>query len=69
MEQAPQETRQQPRIAIIGSGFAGLGLAIRLKLAGYDDFTIYEKAGALGGTWRDNTYPGAWCRGTRSSRT
>lgn len=61
MEQAPQETRQQPRIAIIGSGFGGLGLAIRLKLAGYDDFTIYEKADALGGTWRDNTYPGACC--------
>ncbi len=57
----PNAARGQPRIAIIGSGFGGLGLAIRLKLAGYNDFTIYEKADTLGGTWRDNTYPGACC--------
>lgn len=49
------------RIAIIGSGFGGLGMAIRLKQAGIDDFVILEKADALGGTWRDNTYPGAAC--------
>ena len=61
MEQMQNATRRQPRIAIIGSGFGGLGLAIRLKLAGYTDFTIYEKADTLGGTWRDNTYPGACC--------
>jgi cation diffusion facilitator CzcD-associated flavoprotein CzcO len=50
-----------PRIAIIGSGFSGLCLGIRLKRAGVDSFTIFEKADRLGGTWRDNTYPGAAC--------
>ncbi len=50
-----------PRIAIIGSGFAGLCLGIQLKKAGIHSFTIFEKADRLGGTWRDNTYPGAAC--------
>lgn len=49
------------RIAIIGTGFGGLGLAIRLKQAGFDQFTIFEKASDVGGVWRDNTYPGAAC--------
>jgi cation diffusion facilitator CzcD-associated flavoprotein CzcO len=48
-------------IAIIGSGFAGLGMAIQLKKAGRHDFVILEKAGDLGGTWRDNRYPGCAC--------
>ncbi|SEG06097.1 Predicted flavoprotein CzcO associated with the cation diffusion facilitator CzcD [Thermomonospora echinospora] len=48
-------------VAIIGSGFGGLGMAIRLKQAGVHDLTVLEKAGDLGGTWRDNTYPGAAC--------
>ncbi|CAN5603875.1 NAD(P)/FAD-dependent oxidoreductase [soil metagenome] len=48
-------------IVIAGSGFAGLGLAIRLKKAGIDDFVIYEKADRIGGVWRDNTYPGVAC--------
>lgn len=50
-----------PRIAIIGAGFAGLGLGIQLKRQGIDTFTIYEKADDIGGTWRANTYPGAEC--------
>ena len=50
-----------PAIIIIGSGFAGLCMAIRLKQAGYDDFVILEKNDDLGGTWRDNTYPGCAC--------
>ncbi len=50
-----------PRIAIVGSGFAGLGLGIHLKRQGIDTFTIFEKADAVGGTWRANTYPGAEC--------
>ena len=50
-----------PRIAIIGSGFGGIGLACRLRQAGIESFTVYEKADRLGGTWRDNTYPGAAC--------
>ena len=49
------------RIAIIGSGFAGLCLAIQLKKRGVETFTLFEKADRLGGTWRDNTYPGACC--------
>lgn len=49
------------RILIIGSGFGGLGLAIRLKRAGIDSFTILEQSEQLGGTWRDNEYPGAAC--------
>ncbi|MBC8187555.1 MAG: NAD(P)/FAD-dependent oxidoreductase [Proteobacteria bacterium] len=48
-------------IAIIGAGFSGVGTAIQLKKAGIDSFTIFERAGDVGGTWRDNTYPGAAC--------
>jgi cation diffusion facilitator CzcD-associated flavoprotein CzcO len=50
-----------PRVVIVGSGFGGLGMGIRLKRAGNDNFVIYEQAGSLGGTWRDNDYPGAAC--------
>jgi cation diffusion facilitator CzcD-associated flavoprotein CzcO len=50
-----------PRVVIIGSGFGGLGMAIRLKQAGFTAITILEKASRLGGTWRENTYPGAAC--------
>ncbi|RRR46844.1 NAD(P)/FAD-dependent oxidoreductase [Mycolicibacter terrae] len=48
-------------VAIIGAGFAGIGAAIRLKDQGITDFTIYERDSRVGGTWRDNTYPGAAC--------
>ena len=48
-------------ILIVGAGFAGIGMAIRLKQAGIHDFTILERAYRLGGTWRDNTYPGVAC--------
>ena len=50
-----------PRIAIVGSGFSGIGMAIRLLQMGITSFTIYEAADDIGGTWRDNTYPGAAC--------
>jgi cation diffusion facilitator CzcD-associated flavoprotein CzcO len=49
------------RVAIIGAGFSGLGMAIRLLKSKEDDFLIFERAGEVGGTWRDNTYPGAEC--------
>jgi cation diffusion facilitator CzcD-associated flavoprotein CzcO len=52
---------KDPAIVIIGSGFAGLCMAIRLKQAGYHQFLILEKNDDLGGTWRDNTYPGCAC--------
>jgi cation diffusion facilitator CzcD-associated flavoprotein CzcO len=48
-------------IAIVGAGFAGIGLAIKLREAGIEDFEILERAHELGGTWRDNTYPGCAC--------
>jgi cation diffusion facilitator CzcD-associated flavoprotein CzcO/acetyl esterase/lipase len=53
--------RPTPSIAIIGAGFGGIGLGMTLKRAGIDTFTIFEKAGGIGGVWRDNTYPGATC--------
>ena len=46
---------------IIGSGFSGLAMAIKLKDKGIEDFAILEKASEVGGTWRENTYPGAEC--------
>jgi cation diffusion facilitator CzcD-associated flavoprotein CzcO len=48
-------------VAIVGAGFGGIGLAIRLKEAGIRDITILEKADDVGGVWRDNTYPGLTC--------
>jgi cation diffusion facilitator CzcD-associated flavoprotein CzcO len=48
-------------IVIAGAGFAGIGMGIALKKAGYHDFVILEKDGDLGGTWRDNQYPGCAC--------
>jgi cation diffusion facilitator CzcD-associated flavoprotein CzcO len=49
------------QVAIVGTGFSGLGMAIRLKQAGVEDFVLFEKDDEVGGTWRDNTYPGAAC--------
>lgn len=48
-------------VAIIGSGFGGLGMAIRLMQEGRKDFVVLEKDTEVGGTWRDNTYPGCAC--------
>lgn len=59
-----QPTRTEPHthaMVIVGAGFAGLGMAIKLKQAGIEDFVILERAGDVGGTWRDNQYPGAAC--------
>ena len=55
-----QDTTNFP-IAIIGAGFAGIGAAIQLLESGVESITIFERAGEIGGTWRDNTYPGAAC--------
>src|SRR5215467_3972855 len=49
------------RVVIIGAGFGGIGMAIALKQAGIDDFVVLERADDLGGTWRDNSYPGLTC--------
>ncbi|MCP5163130.1 MAG: NAD(P)/FAD-dependent oxidoreductase [Hahellaceae bacterium] len=48
-------------VAIVGSGFAGIGMAIRLTQSGIENFRILEQSADIGGTWRDNTYPGAAC--------
>lgn len=55
------QPRLHTRIAIIGSGFGGLGLGIRLRQQGIEDFVILERAADVGGTWRDNSYPGCAC--------
>lgn len=49
------------RIVIVGTGFSGLGAAIKLIQAGERDFIVLERAADVGGTWRDNTYPGCRC--------
>lgn len=49
------------RVAVIGSGFGGLGAAVRLRREGITDFVVLERAGGVGGTWRDNSYPGCAC--------
>lgn len=49
------------RIAIIGAGASGIAAGVSLLRAGYEDFVIFEKAADIGGTWRDNTYPGVAC--------
>jgi len=54
-------SRGSPQICIIGAGMSGLLMGIRLKQAGIDSFRIFEKAASLGGTWRDNRYPGLTC--------
>jgi len=50
-----------PSIAIIGTGFGGIGMAATLKADGHDDIVIFEKADGVGGVWRENEYPGAEC--------
>jgi cation diffusion facilitator CzcD-associated flavoprotein CzcO len=60
---APQSAshRRKPRIAVLGAGAGGLCMAIRLLKCGFDDLTIFEKGNDVGGTWRDNVYPGSGC--------
>ena len=52
---------REVRVAIVGSGFAGLAMAIGLKRHGIEDFVLLERGRDVGGTWRDNTYPGCQC--------
>ncbi|POX47020.1 NAD(P)/FAD-dependent oxidoreductase [Streptomyces sp. Ru72] len=49
------------RVAVIGTGFGGLGAAVRLRREGITDFVVLERADSVGGAWRDNTYPGCAC--------
>ena len=48
-------------LCIIGTGFGGLGAAIKASEIGIDDIVLLERAQTIGGTWRDNTYPGCAC--------
>ena len=57
----PATATRQPRVAIIGAGPGGICLAIRLREAGFDKVTLYEKSEGVGGTWNHNRYPGAAC--------
>ncbi|GAB3277153.1 flavin-containing monooxygenase [Parasphingorhabdus pacifica] len=59
--QSDQQQRYDTSVVIVGTGFSGLGTAIKLKEAGIHDFIVLEKDEDLGGTWRDNTYPGCAC--------
>ncbi|MCA9504279.1 MAG: NAD(P)/FAD-dependent oxidoreductase [Myxococcota bacterium] len=52
---------RQPRIAIIGAGMSGIAAVVKLRRAGYTDLTVFEKADRVGGTWRENHYPGLSC--------
>ncbi|MGW5308564.1 flavin-containing monooxygenase [Nocardia thailandica] len=56
-----ETTPRHFRVAIMGAGFSGLGLAIELTRRGFTDFIVHERGDDVGGTWRDNTYPGAGC--------
>ncbi|MFG2751908.1 flavin-containing monooxygenase [Streptomyces xanthophaeus] len=56
-----RERREHVRVAVIGSGFGGLGAAVRLRREGITDFVVLERADSVGGTWRDNSYPGCAC--------
>ncbi|MBN8906849.1 MAG: NAD(P)/FAD-dependent oxidoreductase, partial [Rhodospirillales bacterium] len=57
----PAGAPRTSEVAIIGAGFGGIGMAIRLRQAGIDDFVLLEQASDIGGTWRDNHYPGCAC--------
>lgn len=61
MENSFETNEETFDVVIIGAGFAGLISAIQLKKAGYHNFVILEKTSAVGGTWRDNIYPGCAC--------
>jgi len=54
-------TQEHAKVIIVGSGFSGLAMAIRLKQHGINDFVILERADEVGGTWHYNTYPGCMC--------
>lgn len=60
VEHQSSPTREHD-VVIVGSGFSGLGVASRLRSAGFSSFTILESADDLGGAWRENTYPGCAC--------
>lgn len=61
MTEQQERQHEHVRVAVIGSGFGGLGAAVRLRREGITDFVVLERADSVGGTWRDNSYPGCAC--------
>ncbi|MDH2416153.1 NAD(P)/FAD-dependent oxidoreductase [Nocardioides sp. CER19] len=64
MSESPERPSTMPQnvdVVIVGAGFSGIGLGIRMRRAGYKSFVILERATDVGGAWRDNTYPGVAC--------
>ena len=61
LKKANPQTTKKTKIAIIGTGFSGLGMAIKLKESGENDFVVLEKEAEVGGTWLVNQYPGCAC--------
>jgi cation diffusion facilitator CzcD-associated flavoprotein CzcO len=62
MTDIPRDTGPEPlAVLIVGAGFSGLAMAIRCRQAGIGPLRVIEKSGSIGGTWYDNTYPGAAC--------
>jgi cation diffusion facilitator CzcD-associated flavoprotein CzcO len=61
LEQNGNAPTQHFEVLVVGAGFAGIGAAIKLEESGFTDFAVLEKSDRLGGTWRDNTYPGCGC--------
>lgn len=55
------EEIRHARVAIVGTGFGGIGMAARLKMKGIDDLVVFERASDVGGVWRENVYPGCAC--------
>ncbi len=60
-EEQPPALPADVRVCVVGTGFSGLAMAVRLRRAGIHDFVVLEKAGDVGGTWRENDYPGCRC--------
>jgi len=62
---APEPAAERPvhehHVLIVGAGFSGIGMAARLRDMGIEDFAVLDRGNDLGGTWRDNSYPGAAC--------
>jgi cation diffusion facilitator CzcD-associated flavoprotein CzcO len=59
--QTPGPVEADHEVVIVGTGFSGIGAAIKLKEAGIEDFVVFDKAESVAGTWRENTYPGCAC--------
>lgn len=61
MHPGPADHRRDWEVIVVGAGFAGIAAGVKLRDAGIRDFIVLDKADAVGGVWRDNTYPGCTC--------